>query len=75
MRYFPITLVFLCAVTAADAAELEVRSDIDSVTVYPDSAAVTRIIRVDLSAGDTVTPGGPPLFEQGTAPACTRDVP
>jgi uncharacterized protein (TIGR02231 family) len=70
MRYFPITLVFLCAITAADAAELEVRSDIDSVTVYPDSAAVTRIIRVDLGAGDSVLRARD--FPPGLDPASLR---
>jgi len=36
----------------AVAAELEASSRIDSVTVYPDGATVTRLINVDLAAGD-----------------------
>lgn len=36
----------------ATAAELEASSRIDSVTVYPDGATVTRLINIDLSAGD-----------------------
>jgi uncharacterized protein (TIGR02231 family) len=49
-------LIGACAVAAVPAAgaELETRSTIDSVIVYPDGAAVTRIIRVDLPAGDNV---------------------
>ena len=35
------------------AAELDVRSAIDAVTVYPDGATVTRLITVDLPQGDT----------------------
>lgn len=36
----------------AATAELEASSRIDSVTVYPDGATVTRLINIDLSAGD-----------------------
>lgn len=36
----------------ARAAEIEAASSIDSVTVYPDGATVTRIIKADLAAGD-----------------------
>jgi len=35
------------------AAEMDVRSAIDAVTVYPDGATVTRLITVELPAGDT----------------------
>jgi uncharacterized protein (TIGR02231 family) len=35
------------------AAEIEAASQIDAVTVYPDGATVTRLIRLDLPAGDT----------------------
>ena len=35
------------------AAEIEASSQIDAVTVYPDGATVTRLIRLDLPAGDT----------------------
>jgi uncharacterized protein (TIGR02231 family) len=43
----------------ASAADLEARSCIDSVTVYASSARVTRIVKVDLDAGDVrlVLPG------------------
>ena len=36
----------------AQAADIEVPSRIDSVTVYPDGATVTRIVKADLIAGD-----------------------
>jgi uncharacterized protein (TIGR02231 family) len=39
-----------CAVVAA---EVEVRSTVAAVTVYPDGATVTRTIRVDLPRGDS----------------------
>jgi uncharacterized protein (TIGR02231 family) len=47
-------LVALAALAAmpAQAANLEASSSVDTVTVYPDGASVTRIIAVDLSAGD-----------------------
>ena len=35
------------------AAEIEASSQIDAVTVYPDGATVTRLIRLDLPAGDS----------------------
>jgi uncharacterized protein (TIGR02231 family) len=47
-------LVALAALAAmpAQAANLEASSSVDTVTVYPDGASVTRIIAVDLAAGD-----------------------
>ena len=45
-------LIFAGAAPAL-AAEIDVRSAIDAVTVYPDGATVTRLITVDLPAGDT----------------------
>ncbi len=56
MRRFPFALMMSCAVfaTAAAAADLAVGSKIDAVTVYPDGAAVTRVIHVDVPAGDSV---------------------
>ena len=57
MRPVAIALVTSCAValaTAAGAAELAVSSTIDSVTVYPDGAAVTRVIKIEVPAGDSV---------------------
>ena len=57
MRHVSLALMMSCAVvcaTAAGAAELDVGSTIDAVTVYPDGAAVTRVIHVDVPAGDSV---------------------
>src|SRR5262245_10224923 len=45
-------LIFV-GISPALAGEIDVRSSIDSVTVYPDGATVTRIISVDLPQGDT----------------------
>ena len=47
------SLVFVTALAApAMAADLDTTSTIDAVTVYPDGASVTRIIRLDLPSGD-----------------------
>ena len=48
------SLVVLAAFAAlpAWAANVEASSSVDAVTVYPDGASVTRIISVDLAAGD-----------------------
>src|SRR5262249_12057929 len=57
MPRIPIALLMTaCAFAAVPAAgaELETHSTIDSVIVYPDGAAVTRIIRADLPGGDSV---------------------
>ena len=54
MRQIPFALLVLVAASAAQAAELDVQSTIDAVTVYPDGATVTRVIRVDLPPGDSV---------------------
>jgi uncharacterized protein (TIGR02231 family) len=51
-----LALVLVAAPAAAvpaGAAELDSQSRIDTVTVYPDGATVTRVIRVDLPAGET----------------------
>lgn len=45
-------LVTVFAVAQAQAAELDATSAVDAVTVYPDGASVTRVIAVDLPAGD-----------------------
>ena len=37
----------------AQATDLPATSSVDAVTVYPDGASVTRVIAVDLAAGDT----------------------
>src|SRR5580704_14356367 len=48
------SLVALATLAAmpARSANLEASSSVDTVTVYPDGASVTRIISVDLPAGD-----------------------
>ena len=46
-------VLILAGVTPLGAAELDARSAIDAVTVYPDGATVTRLISVDLPQGDT----------------------
>jgi uncharacterized protein (TIGR02231 family) len=45
-----LIFIGICPVLAGD---MDVRSSIDSVTVYPDGATVTRVISVDLPQGDT----------------------
>src|SRR6185369_14175176 len=55
MRSYCLAFVVSTAVAAvlpAAAAEIEAKSQIDAVTVYPDGASVTRLIRLDLPAGD-----------------------
>jgi uncharacterized protein (TIGR02231 family) len=48
------SLVVLAAFAAgaAQAADVDATSAVDAVTVYPDSASVTRVIALDLPAGD-----------------------
>ena len=60
MRYRTHALVTTSLVLAAVsigtplwAADLEAGSAIDTVTVYPDGATVTRVISLDLPSGDT----------------------
>ncbi len=57
MRRHWIALSFAIALSAIalpiSAAEIEAASRIDGVTVYPDGATITRVIRLDLPAGDT----------------------
>jgi uncharacterized protein (TIGR02231 family) len=49
------SLVLVTAFTGAQAwaAELAATSTVDAVTVYPDGASVTRLITLDLPAGDS----------------------
>ena len=49
---FVATIAIVAAVPAM-AAEIDASSQIDAVTVYPDGATVTRMIRLDLPAGDS----------------------
>ena len=52
--HLPVACVLIFAGLAPlSAAELDVQSAIDAVTVYPDGATVTRLITVDLPQGDT----------------------
>jgi uncharacterized protein (TIGR02231 family) len=52
--HLPVACVLIVAgLVPLSAAELDVRSAIDAVTVYPDGATVTRLITVDLPQGDT----------------------
>ncbi len=48
-----ISVIALVTAAPALAAEIETSSQIDAVTVYPDGATVTRLIRLDLPAGDS----------------------
>ena len=54
-RFVMTSLVVLTAfaATTAEAADVEATSAIDAVTVYPDGASVTRVVSVELPAGDT----------------------
>src|SRR5262245_9656760 len=47
-----LVLLAALAVTPAGAADVDVTSAVDAVTVYPDGASVTRVITLDLPAGD-----------------------
>ena len=55
MRHTLLSFVSAFAIVAAVpamAADLQASSQVDAVTVYPDGATVTRLIRLDLPAGD-----------------------
>jgi uncharacterized protein (TIGR02231 family) len=55
-HHFLLSCVATIAIVTAIpglAAEIETSSQVDSVTVYPDGATVTRLIRLDLPAGDS----------------------
>ena len=47
-----LVLLAALAVSPAGAGDLDVSSAVDAVTVYPDGASVTRVITLDLPAGD-----------------------
>ena len=56
MRHQLLSVVAVIAIVAAPpamAAEIDASSQIDAVTVYPDGATITRLIRLDLPAGDS----------------------
>jgi uncharacterized protein (TIGR02231 family) len=54
MRFSPPLLCVIFALATPATAQTEITSAIESVTVYPDGATVTRRIRVDLPQGDSV---------------------
>ncbi|RDV03289.1 mucoidy inhibitor MuiA family protein [Undibacter mobilis] len=51
-RFLTSAAILVSFAAPAMAAELETSSRIDNVTVYPDGATVTRLINIDLAAGD-----------------------
>ncbi|MCA6114716.1 mucoidy inhibitor MuiA family protein [Bradyrhizobium sp. WSM 1738] len=52
--FLTTSLVVLTAAVAGEAraADIDARSAVDAVTVYPDGASVTRVITLDLPAGE-----------------------
>jgi uncharacterized protein (TIGR02231 family) len=54
MRFSSAILCVIFALATPAAAQTDVASAIESVTVYPDGATVARRIRVDLPQGDSV---------------------
>src|SRR5215470_11157279 len=67
---FPSALLCLAALAAPAAAQTDVTSAIDAVTVYPDGATVTRVIHVDLPRGEVVLRARD--FPPGLDPASLR---
>ena len=54
MRFFAAVLTTsMFAVPFASGAEVGVTSAVEAVTVYPDGATITRVIKADLLAGDS----------------------
>ena len=54
MRILLTFLTVMGSVVAASADDIEATSAIDTVTVYPDGATVTRVLKVNLPAGENV---------------------
>lgn len=52
-RLLIAVVALLAGACFAMAAEVEVRSTVESVIVYPDGATVTRVIKIDLPRGDS----------------------
>jgi uncharacterized protein (TIGR02231 family) len=67
---FPSALLCLVALAVPAAAQTDVTSAIDAVTVYPDGATVTRVIHVDVPRGDSVLRARD--FPPGLDPASLR---
>jgi uncharacterized protein (TIGR02231 family) len=65
-----LTLLCFVALIVPAAAETDVASKIDTVTVYPDGATVTRVIHVDLPQGGSVLRARD--FPPGLDPASLR---
>jgi uncharacterized protein (TIGR02231 family) len=63
-------MLCLFALAVPAAAQTDVSSAIDTVTVYPDGATVTRVIHVDLPQGDSVLRARD--FPPGLDPASLR---
>ncbi|BAT61643.1 hypothetical protein GJW-30_1_04203 [Variibacter gotjawalensis] len=72
MRKIAIATALVCAapITAAVAAEQQATSNVDAVTVYPDGASVTRVVRTTVPSGDTTLVLGD--FPPGLDPASLR---
>lgn len=49
-----VCIILAGAMTSASAATIEAASTIDNVTVYPDGATITRLLKINLPAGDHV---------------------
>jgi uncharacterized protein (TIGR02231 family) len=67
---FPSAMLCLVALAVPAAAQTDVTSVIDAVTVYPDGATVTRVIHVELPPGDSVLRARD--FPPGLDPASLR---
>lgn len=48
-----LVLVTMATASPSWAADVDATSAIDTVTVYPDGATVTRVIALDLASGDS----------------------
>jgi hypothetical protein len=48
-----LVLVTMAVASSSWAANVDATSAIDTVTVYPDGATVTRVISLDLASGDS----------------------
>src|SRR5262249_60731253 len=71
-----VSIIALLAVAMpALGAEIEGKSSIDQVTVYPDGATVTRIIRADLPAGHTtlIPRDFPPTLDPASLSGAAED--
>lgn len=69
-RFILASATLVSAVASASAATIETASTIDTVTVYPDGATVTRVLKVNVPAGDNVLLASD--FPLGLDPASLR---